>query len=758
MKRKEGGEKAGKGEGFLSAVYACLLISLALSFSMSGCSPNRPGEKDKNMDTGEGYRVEARYVPEGEGNLHGCGVWDHTLYYSVRVSGDESNKNKLYAMDLTTGESRELPFGMGEKDSVDMLTVLGRGELALFVRTPNEENGLDKILCVFDASGQESMRADIGSILGQAVFIRSMEADSDGNLYLLCSGEAGDRIFVFNNTGACLSEINAMDEAVNLCRDGEGRVDLLCQAQGGGLTLRLIDVQTGTLGEAAGELTGGDVIHLCVSDGEGMVWLGDSEALYCYDIKSEEERRVLEWKDCGIDAEKLCTLAALADGRIAVFIREEDEDTWEEKREVIYLSDSSRQETASKQQESENREENEKTVLTLASVELDGGMEGFYRRQISEFNRESETIQIRLKQYSPDEAGLARLNADILSGDSPDFLLQGSVNLQAYISRGVFVDLYPWIEQEQELSREDLTASVLRCYERNGSLYVMPLFFYIETLLARTKDVGEDMGWSIEDMKEILSSWPEDTYLFNCADRESCLMQLAVMNMDSYIDWESGECFFDSPAFIGLLELAGRVPDENFYSMDRREAEYTAISRGKMLAVRVPVRQVSDYQIYASLFGGEPVTCIGFPSESGIGCVMVPLGGIGILERSSHKEEAWEFLKYLLSEKSQDEIGSAYGFPVRESSLQKRMEEDSKREGNGIGWIDFEYSALPCSEKEVALVRTLIDQARPYVYCGKEVYAIIEEEAAAYFAGQKSAEETADAIQRRVSIYIAENH
>lgn len=38
------------------------------------------------------------------------------------------------------------------------------------------------------------------------------------------------------------------------------------------------------------------------------------------------------------------------------------------------------------------------------------------------------------------------------------------------------------------------------------------------------------------------------------------------------------------------------------------------------------------------------------------------------------------------------------------------------------------------------------------------VYSIIQEEAAAYFSGQKSAEETAGIILNRVSNYIAENY
>lgn len=51
----------------------------------------------------------------------------------------------------------------------------------------------------------------------------------------------------------------------------------------------------------------------------------------------------------------------------------------------------------------------------------------------------------------------------------------------------------------------------------------------------------------------------------------------------------------------------------------------------------------------------------------------------------------------------------------------------------------------------------MIEIARPLSQDSDEIYSIITEEAAPYFAGQKSAEETAKIIQSRVEIYVSEN-
>ena len=61
------------------------------------------------------------------------------------------------------------------------------------------------------------------------------------------------------------------------------------------------------------------------------------------------------------------------------------------------------------------------------------------------------------------------------------------------------------------------------------------------------------------------------------------------------------------------------------------------------------------------------------------------------------------------------------------------------------------------TQEEIDEVKALIAAAKPAFENDEEIYAIIQEETAAYFNGQKSAKEVADIIQSRVSIFISEN-
>ena len=54
-------------------------------------------------------------------------------------------------------------------------------------------------------------------------------------------------------------------------------------------------------------------------------------------------------------------------------------------------------------------------------------------------------------------------------------------------------------------------------------------------------------------------------------------------------------------------------------------------------------------------------------------------------------------------------------------------------------------------------VRALVEKADTVAYTNQALVNIIEEEVSAYFADQKTADEVADIIQSRVSVYLKEN-
>ena len=79
--------------------------------------------------------------------------------------------------------------------------------------------------------------------------------------------------------------------------------------------------------------------------------------------------------------------------------------------------------------------------------------------------------------------------------------------------------------------------------------------------------------------------------------------------------------------------------------------------------------------------------------------------------------------------------------------------------GSGIGYEDgWEYTYTIPTQKEVDIILGLMEVARPISNNGESpIMDMINEEAAAYWEGQKSVDEVAAIIQSRVKIYVDEN-
>ena len=93
------------------------------------------------------------------------------------------------------------------------------------------------------------------------------------------------------------------------------------------------------------------------------------------------------------------------------------------------------------------------------------------------------------------------------------------------------------------------------------------------------------------------------------------------------------------------------------------------------------------------------------------------------------------------------------GIPIRRSVLERMKEEE--------GWTEMAYRVgdelLTTSEAEFQIVENIIANG---IFVpenvNEDIWSIIEEETAAYFAGDKSAEEVAHIIQSRVGLMLAE--
>lgn len=167
---------------------------------------------------------------------------------------------------------------------------------------------------------------------------------------------------------------------------------------------------------------------------------------------------------------------------------------------------------------------------------------------------------------------------------------------------------------------------------------------------------------------------------------------------------------------------------------------------------------VADYQLEKELYG-EKVDFIGYPVQNGTGTAVGFRGSqLAVNANGKDLDAAWKFLKYFLLNGYDDN-----GFPVIREQLDAKLLKDMEPSIEGIpsktysdrynGYI-MVYEA---SQEDVDAVRELIERADCKYQYHLEIQNIINEEAEAYFTGQKSLEEVTALIQNRVSLYLEEH-
>ncbi|MBQ9110026.1 MAG: extracellular solute-binding protein [Oscillospiraceae bacterium] len=367
-----------------------------------------------------------------------------------------------------------------------------------------------------------------------------------------------------------------------------------------------------------------------------------------------------------------------------------------------------------------------------------------------------------------------RLLMDVMQGENVDVVMDYSFfdlsNYDILSEKGAFVDLYTFLDGDSGISRSELNAHVLEIHENDGKLYQMPLSYKIETMVGNAEYVGTKENWTMDEMIEKWEQAPEGTNFCGNSTQWPVYRSLVRSNMGAFVDYENGTCFFDSPEFIRLLEFVSQFteskvkiePDYNnnfvapciFYGFDNFHMSYHGDSYLR-----------EEHPVY-----------VGYPTENGQGSFVDTLRKRYSICESAHpavQEGAWEFFSYMLDADVQIKNCVSYdkdnfkqnpyfeenGFPINQTAFERIAEGMIAHAGTSrimdFSGIDEDVSYLTQEEYE-RLLRLIDSLHRMDAPIDKVANTIIENEIEALFAGERTAEEAAKAIQGRMEIMISE--
>lgn len=805
-----------------------ICLALVLLFGvLAGCSKNeaqtaddtkKTEQSDTEDKTSTQFAYQAQYfdLPEEIQWIGTSCVSGDTLYFTASIpdggtetytdeNGEEYSYDTysevIFRFDLDTGECVQLDNYVAEPvvenpDMPDGVTMNPDGSMQTFNSSTNIQTmaaGADGTLWLFRQTSRYADDGTEGDSISELIqldahgtllrtitpvseeetddpegwrytYIDSILSDDKGYVYTYDHQTVNvygpDGSFVFSKSG---DELNGQ-----ICQLSASEVGMATSSADGKMVFKQLDPETKDWGKetpvssrAWNILPGNDVYAYFFMDNGNI--FGERR-------DNGEVEKVVDWVACDVDSNSINSdrFGFLSDGRI-VAVTYEYSDNGPSRQQVLVLN---RVDAAAV---------TTKTELTLACLYLDYNL----RSQIVKFNKSNPDYRIVVKDYSEyatdddSNAGLTKLNTEIISGNVPDIIAnETEFPLAQYASKGLLEDLWPYLDADPEYSRDKLMTQPLNAAQTDGKLYRLPIDFGVTTAVGLGKVVGEYTTWTLADVNDALSKLPEGATVFNKYYTQAEMLKYCIaMNAENFMNWQDGTCSFDSDEFRALLEFVKPFPAEYDWQSDAEEYEsdYTRLKNGKQLLYPTSISDFdSIYYMFAAL--DHDVRFIGFPREDGSsGNAFNASCTLSISTACRDKSGAWAFIRSTLSDDYQESI---WNYPivksVFEAKAQEAMTQEYETDADGNQILDDDGNPIPISsggmsygnepmielyavtQEQYDAVLALIDSTTTFVDYDQNVLDIISDEAAGYFAGSKTVEEASKLIQSRVSLYIQE--
>lgn len=419
----------------------------------------------------------------------------------------------------------------------------------------------------------------------------------------------------------------------------------------------------------------------------------------------------------------------------------------------------------------------DKEMLSIGTLYTDYTL----KEKVINFNKSNSEYRINIIDYneyntaSDYQGGTKQFNNDLLAGKVPDVMLvSNDIAISNYVSKGVFMNLYDLMDEDPELSRDDFLVNILEAYEIDGALYQIMPTFSIETVVAKSKWVGDKEYITIGEINDIVATMPEGAAAFEMGmDRSNVMRMYLMSNHNYFIDQVTGKCNFESQEFLELLAFLNTLPtEEEFINMWESGMMFDYDYQGQWQADQTlfklcSVGDLSYYKADMERYMGKDYTLIGLPSIDSNGSIINAYQTFAISAKTNNKEGAWEFIKSYFTPESLETY--TWQMPILKESFdivaQRASEppyyinnDGNKVEYNHNYYVNGEEVIIePLTQEELAKIVEFITSVNKTAMFDYEIFMIIEEEVDAYYTGQKSAEEVAKIIQSRVQIFVDEN-
>lgn len=763
-------------------LWVCCLILWGI-LSVAACSRGaddslehevRENQADGSSEAFVTQEQEWVYVPEAI-EIGGGGSYEYSnmrlvgddICYIERTQATGESLSYICRYSVTDGKLKRIPVKWQEGGDSNW-------EIGVYYFDQNHDTWLithvyssdfgkmQRFLCRFDAEGNCVASWEITEQAGGDVYISDFVVDSQGRSYLF-TYEKG--ILLYDSEGnygnavtyaAVGNPEDAEVQAVDVGADGRVYVCIDSMSSPGHCVLAEVDFEKGRLVKLIEDC--GDVMGFCVVTEQLGDWAAgydflfyDAFLVYGYGLSNrtsgfaQDREELFGWMDSDVNGSFVRGLGIVEDGRLYAAVVD-----WSNQGSAMMLLARTKADQVPKREN-----------LVLATI--NGGSD--LSSLVARFNRGNANYHLTVTDYaSPTDLYIA-----MLTGEAMDIIDLTGVNVQKMNAQGIFEDMMPYLERSDSFERSDFVDGLLEVYTFEDKLVSIPTTFTLQTVAGDGTRLKNQAGLSLEELLDIAKG-DSAAKAFDGITREELLQYLMMFNEGEFVNWDTGECHFDGAVFQEVLELLRSFP-ESVEIGKEEESLPTKIQNGEVLFAIADVYGLKGLQLYEGIYG-EDFSCVGFPTTDGSGgTLLYTENAFAIASCSNHKDAAWEFVEWVVSTQKTEQYFDWHrgNFPTLKEIWNEQIEEmmikDQERVNAGRRFVPliyddgWTYTTHALTWGEVNQLLDVLSEAEPaFRLTDDEILRMINEEAAAYYSGQKSAADVAKIIQNRVQLYVNENN
>ncbi|KRE82528.1 hypothetical protein ASG89_14840 [Paenibacillus sp. Soil766] len=362
------------------------------------------------------------------------------------------------------------------------------------------------------------------------------------------------------------------------------------------------------------------------------------------------------------------------------------------------------------------------------------------------------------------------VGAELMSGKASDIIVTSGLPYQKYADKKLLENISDLMSKDASFKKDNYYGGIFDAMKYNGSLYTVPIKVGLNMWLGNQAVLSsqqiDDSKWTWADFKKKASALvadknndgKPDTYPMGKIEPAELITSMLNSSFSKFADVGAKKAKFETPDFINMLKLAKSMYDDKVILADNSDPNNVVFQpKGNVLMY------MDMYTMPKMNFEGKG-GYYNLPSESEArGTQFTSSLPLAINSKSANKKEAWEFVKYLLS----DEMQSAReltGIAVNKTGAKAQIDFlktlGTGGEGGGKSMklmINGKAATVqPATEQDVTAMEKILNNISVYAESDLKITNIVAEETAPFFQGQKSAEEVAKVIQNKVNTYLQE--